>query len=151
MKINYRIGDATELYEEGPKILMHVCNNIGLWGKGFVLAISRKWSNPEKSYRSKKIYSLGHVTFVEVEPDFYVANMIAQVGVRSRSNRRPLSYEALSSCLSQVNTFSKQIGATIHAPRIGSGLAGGKWSQIESLIEDLIENQVYIYDLERRK
>lgn len=149
MSIKYRIGDATEPVFPGNKIVMHVCNNLGLWGKGFVLALSRKWSRPEEAYRRKNLYSLGQVSFIQVEEDIFVANMIAQKGIRSRTNRRPLSYEALSSCLSQVNSFALEKDATVHAPRIGSGLAGGDWSKIESLVEDLIEKQVFIYDLRR--
>ncbi|CAM5711440.1 hypothetical protein [Streptomyces coeruleorubidus] len=29
-----------------------------------------------------------------------------------------------------------ELGATVHMPRIGCGLAGGKWSRVEPLIEE---------------
>ncbi|MEV6001124.1 Appr-1-p processing protein, partial [Streptomyces griseomycini] len=28
---------------KGVKVIAHVCNDIGGWGKGFVLAVSRRW------------------------------------------------------------------------------------------------------------
>jgi hypothetical protein len=33
-------GDATTPTGEGNKIIAHICNDIGGWGKGFVVAIS---------------------------------------------------------------------------------------------------------------
>ena len=43
MKIEYLKGDATSPVKEGNKIILHICNDIGGWGKGFVMAISKKW------------------------------------------------------------------------------------------------------------
>jgi len=51
MKIEYVKGDATAPTGDGQKIIVHVCNDLGKWGKGFVLAISRRWKTPEKAYR----------------------------------------------------------------------------------------------------
>ena len=48
-EINYIKGDATNPQISGNKIIVHICNDIGGWGKGFVLAISNKWKEPEKS------------------------------------------------------------------------------------------------------
>ncbi len=33
-------------------MVAHVCNDIGGWGKGFVLAVSRRWPEPEAAYRA---------------------------------------------------------------------------------------------------
>jgi hypothetical protein len=32
-------------------------------------------------------------------------------------------------------------------PRIGCGLAGGQWSEIEKIIQDVCSVDVYVYDL----
>jgi hypothetical protein len=45
-KINYLKGDATFPEAKGTKIICHICNDLGAWGKGFVLAISKRWSEP---------------------------------------------------------------------------------------------------------
>jgi O-acetyl-ADP-ribose deacetylase (regulator of RNase III) len=78
--INYIKGDATNPQGLGNKLIVHICNDIGAWGKGFVLAISKKWKEPEKEYRewykSQTDFELGKVQFVQVEPDAFVANMI---------------------------------------------------------------------------
>src|SRR5205823_6841477 len=49
--ITYLKGDATCPQAKGVKIICHVCNDIGGWGKGFVLALSKRWSEPEAAYR----------------------------------------------------------------------------------------------------
>ena len=49
--INYIRGDATQPAGDGNKIIVHVCNDIGAWGKGFVVALSRQWPQPEKDYK----------------------------------------------------------------------------------------------------
>jgi len=41
--------------------------------------------------------------------------------------------------------------ATIHLPRIGCGLAGGKWESVEPLIREAMpDTGVFVYDLARR-
>ena len=50
--IRYLKGDATCPQAKGVKIICHVCNDIGGWGKGFVLALSRRWEQPESEYRA---------------------------------------------------------------------------------------------------
>ena len=52
LTITYQIGDATQPIGDHPKIIVHVCNDAGGWGKGFVLAVSRRWREPERRYRA---------------------------------------------------------------------------------------------------
>jgi O-acetyl-ADP-ribose deacetylase (regulator of RNase III) len=51
MDIAYHTGDATRPVGRGNKIIAHVCNDQGRWGKGFVMAISARWPLPEEAYR----------------------------------------------------------------------------------------------------
>ena len=57
--IKYVIGDATRPIGEGTKLIIHISNDLGGWGRGFVLALSRRWDAPEKVYRAEKNYVLG--------------------------------------------------------------------------------------------
>ena len=50
-RITYLQGDATQPQSKGNRIIAHVCNDLGGWGKGFVLAISKRWPEPEAEYR----------------------------------------------------------------------------------------------------
>jgi O-acetyl-ADP-ribose deacetylase (regulator of RNase III) len=155
--INYIKGDATCPQAKGVKIICHVCNDIGKWGKGFVLAISQRWEQPEAEYRvwyqsgMKAGFELGAVQFVQVEPYIWVANMIGQRGIKKGSSGPPIRYEAVSSCLRQVAVKARELTATVHMPRIGCGLAGGNWSKIEPLIEEFLCKPgvaVTVYDFE---
>ena len=147
--IHYLKGDATEPEGYGDKLIIHVCNNQGAWGAGFVLALSRKWKAPEYYYRRKRKHSLGNVQFVQVEignrNNITVANMIAQV--LNDKNGVNLRYMALYKCLLIVNEYAVKNKCTIHAPRFGAGLAGGNWKLIEQKINRAIDVPIYIYDL----
>lgn len=154
--IHYLEGDATDIDVVGEKMICHVCNDIGGWGKGFVVAISDRWSEPEADFRhwhsdkNDNDFALGSVQFVQVEADVQVVNMIAQHGIRKgKQNTSPIRYGALSKCLREVAKVAEQRKASIHMPRIGCGLAGGKWDMIEPIIEkSLLSKDVktIIYD-----
>ncbi|WP_327168705.1 macro domain-containing protein [Streptomyces subrutilus] len=148
-------GDATSPRAEGPKVIAHVCNDLGGWGKGFVLAVSRRWPEPEAAYRawhrgrSGNDFGLGAVQVVRVRPDVWVANMIGQRGMRTGSAGPPIRYEALADCLAALGDRALELGATVHMPRIGTGLAGGTWTRVEPLIDDALgarDVQVTVYD-----
>ena len=155
MEILYIKGDATAPIGSGVKVITHICNDIGGWGKGFVLALSKKWKMPEEAYRqwykSQEEFTLGAVQFVNVENKLYVANMIGQQGIYKNTNGLPpIRYEAVRQCLKKVALFAMEQKASIHMPRIGCGLAGGKWELIEQIIkEELIDKEiaVTVYDL----
>lgn len=154
-KIKYQIGDATEPRGKGSKIIVHICNDIGAWGKGFVMALSRKWKKPEAEYRKwfkeRKGFALGEVQFVEVENDLFIANLLGQRGITATDSRPPIRYEAVETGLIKVAEKAVELSASIHMPRIGSGLAGGKWEEIEKIINKTLVNRglsVTVYDLE---
>jgi O-acetyl-ADP-ribose deacetylase (regulator of RNase III) len=86
MEIRYVKGDATNPIGQGNKVIVHVCNDVGGWGKGFVMAISKRWKQPENSYRewwkSSRNFELGEVQFVQVEPTIWIANLIGQHDIK---------------------------------------------------------------------
>lgn len=152
--INYKKGDATALIDQNNKIIVHVCNDVGGWGKGFVVAISNRWEEPERKYRewykSQENFRLGQVQFVQVASDLWIANLIGQHQInRDENGNPPIRYEAINSGLAKVADFAQEINASIHMPRIGCGLAGGNWDQIEPLIEENLSSKqifVTVYD-----
>ena len=132
------IGDATNPIKtkQPVRVIMHVCNNKGGWGRGFVKAVSRRWKQPEKKYRSIKEYVLGTVQLVNVGEGIVVANMIAQDTYgRHCKKRRCIDYDALSKCLRILALELDPQKHSIHFPKIGAGLGGGKWADIADIIE----------------
>lgn len=153
MAIHYLQGDATCPQARGAKIIVHVCNDLGGWGKGFVLAISRRWEEPEADYRKwfkeRDGFELGAVRFVPVESSIWVANMIGQHGMKTGSKGPPIRYDAVQSGLEKVAEKAKELSASVHMPRIGCGLAGGKWEHIEPILEKTLlatKIEVFVYD-----
>lgn len=151
--IEYKIGDATGPFRDidaGPKILIHCCNSKGLWGAGFVLAVSKKWPEPEALFRKnfKEDFSkLGDIQVCAVETDFVVVNMIGQE-IGWKDGQPPIRYWAIEQALKKVARLADWMGASIVAPRFGSALAGGDWNKIEELInKNLGDFPVYIFDL----
>ena len=152
--INYIIGDATNPKTTGSKIIVHICNDIGGWGKGFVMAISKRWKEPEKKYRewfkSQHNFLLGQTQFVKVENDLWIANVIGQHKINKDENgKAPIRYDAILAGLDKVAQFAISNKATVHMPRIGCGLAGGTWDKIEPIIIKSLsdkEIETYVYD-----
>jgi len=156
MSINYIVGDATAPIGNGPKIIAHVCNDIGGWGRGFVVALSKRWPEPELRYRAwhrggESIpFALGEVQLVQVSGDVWVANMIGQRDVRVVGGIPPVRYEAMRTGLKRVAAEARRLNASVHMPRIGCGLAGGKWEEVERIVEEELVNNgvaVKVYDL----
>jgi O-acetyl-ADP-ribose deacetylase (regulator of RNase III) len=157
--ITYLFGDATQPQAPGPKVIAHICNDAGGWGRGFVLSLSKRWTEPERSYRrwhrnqAQESFGLGLTQMVQVEETIWVANMIAQTGYGPNSLRiPPIRYEALLDCLVSVQEFTSTKEASVHMPRIGCGLAGGTWPEIEPMIKLALVNKgvpVFVYDLPR--
>lgn len=153
-EIKFTTGDATQPQGDGPKLIVHCCNNLGKWGAGFVVALSKRWSAPERMYGMTSRYKLGDSMIVKAEDGIWVANIIGQDGIGlGKDGLPPIRYEALRKgflraagwCIAQNQPL---IGA--HMPRIGSGLAGGDWALVERLIETTFIKKgvdVTVYDL----
>lgn len=160
--LRYVIGDATRPQGDGLKVIAHCCNDIGVWGAGFVVALSRRWTRPERAYRDwferlgaeRFLEILGATQLVPVEEDVWVANIIGQRGTgRGKDGLPPVRYEAIGRGLHHVATYLSQHPerrGSVHLPRIGCGLAGGSWNQIEPLLEQHLVAKgipVTVYDL----
>ena len=133
----------------------HVCNNIDLFGAGFAAEVADRYPSVKTNYhllgKSFLAKNMGYTQILKIKEDskfhhkLFIANMIAQNGVRSQNNNRPLNYYGLVKSMVSLayyidnNTgfLNKTERVEIHCPKFGSGLAGGNWSFIEELMEDI--------------
>jgi O-acetyl-ADP-ribose deacetylase (regulator of RNase III) len=155
--IAYLTGDATKpLNMQGPRIIAHICNDRGGWGKGFVVALGKRFPTAREFYRhwaqaGLETFYLGAIQIVGVGDGLHVVNMVAQHGYKGTAkNAVPLDYVALQECLKKLANLALRMGASVHMPRIGTGNAGGSWLKIEPMIErTLCVNgiAVVVYDL----
>lgn len=168
MTIIYTIGDATDPNNaDGRMILPHIVNRGGAWGAGYVMALSARWSEPERRYRNwaqvsgtslplerRRYLPLGAVQYVGVEEGrVTVANMVGQY-TPGEGKTPPIDYDALREALADVTQRAVRTGASVHMPRIGAGLAGGYWPTIQAIIDDTLLAagvEVVVYDLPPRE
>lgn len=144
--IRYVTGDATDPIGHGPWMVAHVVNNIGRYGAGFSKAVLKKWPHV---YQRFGHMDLGEVAFrIGVDNPrrnrLVVAHMCAQDGVGT--DRRRIVYHALEDCLRVVKVYAEVQNCTVHMPRIGCGLAGGDWAEVERII-NAVGLDCTIYDL----
>lgn len=134
-------------------IVPHVCNNVGVFGGGFTKELSEKYPVVKENYHllgnNFLKHNLGYTQYIETLKNkeygykLIFANMIAQNGLISTNNPRPLNYGALVRCMESVANYIKILSKTldhdiqIHCPKFGCGLAGGNWDLICNLIEDI--------------
>ncbi|UQN09967.1 Appr-1-p processing protein [Deinococcus sp. QL22] len=159
MALTHIMGDATQLQGEGPRLLVHICNDIGAWGRGFVMTLSKAYPQPEREFKrwatgqTEQAYALGEVQFVPVSPTLTVANLVGQHDIARKNNptaEPPVRYEAIRTGLERVRDEAQSLGASVHVPRIGAGVAGGDWALIEPMIREELTNhglKVTVYSL----
>lgn len=63
-----------------------------------------------------------------------ICNKLGQKGTKTGLKGAPIRYEAVERCLEKLYKIAEENQASIHMPRIGCGLAGGKWECIEPII-----------------
>lgn len=133
----------------------HVCNNIDLFGAGFASDVAQEFPSVKADYHMlgknflKNNFGYCQIIRVMEEPKhkqkLYIVNMIAQNGIKSKNNPRPLNYFALAKSMGTLSSFilsntgflNKSENIEIHCPKFGSGLAGGNWNFISDLIQDV--------------
>lgn len=143
-------------------IVPHVCNNINSFGAGFALSVAKHYPLVKENYHMLGSTflknNLGYTQYIEVlrDPNFghklIFANMIAQNGTINKNNPRPLNYLALIKSMVSINNFitknMQDMPVQIHAPKFGSGLAGGNWNFIKELVQDIWKDiPVFIYQI----
>lgn len=144
--IEYIKGDV--LHNSNTKrIIAHVCNNVGGFGKGFALAVAKKYPMVKKRYNEwynsqfiyKDVFQLGDWQDVFIDDNLTFVNMLCQNGYKSEINPCPLDYDALERCLYGLDCMNR---VEIWMPRIGSGLAGGDWRKIENRINCFLKDRI---------
>ena len=168
MPINFLNGDATDPQGLGPRIIVHCCNNLGGWGAGFTGALSARWGQAEDAYRlwfrqkdtmtvdapimeTSGPFKLGEIQMVLVAPKLWICNLIGQMGIGVEPGQRPpVRYESIQLGLRKLRRHAQAKTATVHMPRMGCGLAGGRWEGIEQMVNEELTTKnvsVTVYDL----
>lgn len=161
--IEYIVGDVREQPVKNPesciKIIPHCCNDLGVMGSGVAAALYNKWPSVRETYLKHK-FDLGSVSRAAIKEDSTViVNMIGQHGVMighgadgkaiGDDGKPPVRYEALMRAMGYVRYLvahdedripdenGEKLEFEIHCPQFGCDLAGGDWTVVSALIEEM--------------
>ena len=156
--ITYVQGDATKPMGKDPRIISHIVNDrSATWGAGFSRQLARLYPDAQIDFRAwtrnSEDFHLGGVRLFGAPKFLQIASMVAQEGF-GPSNQPRIRYPALETCLGILADHAATHNGTVHMPRIGCGIAGGKWDVVEELVENLLVQrgiQVLVYDLPPRR
>lgn len=170
--IRYILGDAA-LPVTRPAMIVHVVNDAGFWGAGFTASLDRHWPTARRSYVNWTARTLGAILVAPLAEDVHLVHLCAQHGVRSARNPKPLRLDALDRALAELafaleeRTYRdwraaarQEHGAALagipvtpastvpsawplHMPRIGCGLAGGAWHEVEPLLRKHLDLEAF--------
>jgi O-acetyl-ADP-ribose deacetylase (regulator of RNase III) len=160
--VTFHVGDATDPQLPGRLVIAHVLSDTGAYDAGFAAAVGARYPLARQRFQAwahggpevyARPFKLGIVQWVGVGAalgrtkrfgDRWVANMVAQAGLRSGKNPHPLKLDALATCLGDL----VGIQMPIVMPRIGCGLAGGNWDEVAPIIDSVLAgDDVHIFDL----
>jgi len=152
MEIEYLEGDATNPdIQFGANVLCHICNDRQVMGAGIAKTIVKKFPDTTTEYFNAKFLRQGDIyTSITYPTKLVLCHMIAQSGVGPYNGIPPIRYGALAECLTRLKDRMK--GApiiTIHMPRIGCGLAGGRWEKVEVVLNHVFKDTdilIKVYD-----
>lgn len=137
--MKYEKQDITTV--EAPAMIAHGVNCKRKMGSGVAKALYTKWPRVKEEYLAFGAMKLGAVQTICVAPDLYVANCFTQVGFGY--NGKPYaSTEAIKASLGRVCELiirSPFLPNEVHIPRIGCGLGGLDWKDVEPIILELEE------------
>lgn len=150
MKLEYRKGNLLDVTEGH---IVHGVNAQGVMNSGVAKHVREKYPQVYKSYseeHKRKNLKLGNVFPIQMSDKLYVWNSVTQE-FYGRDGSRYVSYDAIETCFYVINEFIKtenlNIAQVLNIPMIGSGLGGGKWNIIKTIIEETVTIPTIVWSL----
>jgi O-acetyl-ADP-ribose deacetylase (regulator of RNase III) len=152
--VRFVTGDATNPNGAEQLIVAHVVNDATPnWGAGFGRVVQQKWPEAQQAFKEwwckPQRRNLGEVFCSKINKRLSVCQMICQHGY-GPSDRPRLRYAALRDCLVGLRDQALEEKGSVHMPRIGTGQAGGSWTLVSALLDEVLcaaGVPVTIYDL----
>ena len=148
--INYINGDLLD-FPKGINRIAHSCNTQGIMGAGIALQIKNRYPNAYKADLSEyhagdNILGSWSFAYTDATCSLGVFNMYTQEKI---GGARAVNYEAFYCALQFVAEHIEWLikndeEITLGIPHgISCGLAGGAWSVIESMIQDILSKKSF--------
>lgn len=132
-----------DLFQNTTGIIVHGCNVSGGYGSGIAGIIADKYPEAQHeyflkmdgySYKQPNRAALGTIQPVKIYDDFYIVNGFTQLryggpGVRWANP------SAIRDVLDLTADFAIKMKMDVYAPKIGTGLGGITWEEVEKHFE----------------
>jgi len=126
-------------------------NCIGVMGGGLALQIRQKYPSVYRRYReyceaTKARKLLGKVLLVPTDDGKVICNVFGQLTIGTE--RQQTDYAALSRAFTSLDRIIPKNESVAIPYMIGSGLGGGNWNIIKSMISDIFNDRnVILYKI----
>lgn len=135
-KIIYRVGDV---FEADVPVVAHGVNTKYKFGSGVAAVISKRFPEVRKRYLEKPTWTLGDIQPVKINSAYWIVNCATQENY-GYDGKLYVKYDSFYKVFVELVEFLVDHGYKSCAiPRMGSGLAGGDWNIIESIINKVIK------------
>lgn len=141
-----------DIFKTDCQIIAHGCNCLGGYGAGIAKLMAVKYPQSKFEYINKfktSGWKLGDVQFVESNNKI-IANCATQhsYGGGAKYGKVYVDYDAVKIVMEKLYKHSTENNLTIAIPKIGAGLAGGDWTKIEIIINDIFKDkEIAVYYL----
>lgn len=141
-----------DIFKTDCIIIAHGCNCLGAYGAGIAKLMADKFPQSKFEYVNKfktSGWKLGEVQFVKSNNKI-IANCATQhnYGGGAKYGKVYVDYAAIQTVMEKLYKYSTEHNLTIAIPKIGAGLAGGNWTKIESIINNVFKDkEIVVYYL----
>lgn len=122
-----------DLFDLGLPAIGHGCNCAGAMGAGIAVHFKRRFPAMYQEYRRRcrqSSFRLGDIFVWDQEPDLVVYNLATQSVPRPSA-----TLQAIDTSIRAALTDAERRGlARLAVPRIGAGLGGLAWSDVEAVL-----------------
>lgn len=147
-----------DVFLSGANIIAHQVNCKGAMGKGIAKTIAEKYPLVKKEYQricfvpDDKVL-LGTCQIVNVENNYYIANLFGQYNYGANRNVVYTDLDALRKSMATLADFIKKKDLSLAIPyKIGCDLAGGDWDKVYPMICEVFKDtKTKIYQIKNLK
>jgi len=132
-----------DLRQTELNFIAHGVNCQNVMGSGVARALFEKYPEVKEQYHKYfetapiGAENLGKVQFVKINPNLTILNLFTQ-NKFGQGDQIYVDYIAISNIFSTLNRMLH--GKSLAIPKIGAGLAGGDWREIERIVDDATPN-----------
>lgn len=128
-------------------IIAHGVNCLGVMGAGIALQIKKTYPNVYNTYARWVKQNEGQQDLLgtcapvptNTEDQLYIANCFTQRGTGFANGKPPATLQAIRESLEQAASFAYNLQYDIWMPKIGCGLGGLVWEDVEKIVEEISE------------